>query len=81
MTDICCYIYLEEGASVKFTRWEREHFTIHYIRFFLFNLYMISFFFFCPPQAFDLTEQRYVAVKIHQLNKSWREEKKQNYHK
>ncbi|XP_019739049.1 serine/threonine-protein kinase tousled-like 2 isoform X4 [Hippocampus comes] len=32
-------------------------------------------------KAFDLTEQRYVAVKIHQLNKSWREEKKQNYHK
>ncbi|MEQ2217725.1 Serine/threonine-protein kinase tousled-like 2, partial [Xenoophorus captivus] len=31
--------------------------------------------------AFDLTEQRYVAIKIHQLNKSWREEKKQNYHR
>lgn len=32
-------------------------------------------------QAFDLTEQRYVAVKIHQLNKNWRDEKKENYHK
>ncbi|XP_038591981.1 serine/threonine-protein kinase tousled-like 2 isoform X1 [Micropterus salmoides] len=32
-------------------------------------------------KAFDLTEQRYVAIKIHQLNKNWREEKKQNYHK
>ncbi|XP_029932997.1 serine/threonine-protein kinase tousled-like 2 isoform X2 [Myripristis murdjan] len=32
-------------------------------------------------KAFDLTEQRYVAVKIHQLNKNWREEKKENYHK
>lgn len=32
-------------------------------------------------QAFDVTEQRYVAIKIHQLNKNWREEKKQNYHK
>lgn len=32
-------------------------------------------------QAFDLTELRYVAIKIHQLNKNWREEKKQNYHK
>uniref|UniRef100_A0A9J8AAQ9 non-specific serine/threonine protein kinase n=2 Tax=Cyprinus carpio TaxID=7962 RepID=A0A9J8AAQ9_CYPCA len=32
-------------------------------------------------KAFDLTEQRYVAVKIHQLNKSWRDEKKENYHK
>lgn len=32
-------------------------------------------------QAFDLTEQRYVAIKIHQLNKNWKEEKKQNYHK
>nr|XP_061807290.1 serine/threonine-protein kinase tousled-like 2 isoform X2 [Nerophis lumbriciformis] len=32
-------------------------------------------------KALDLTEQRYVAVKIHQLNKNWREEKKQNYHK
>ncbi|XP_070846123.1 serine/threonine-protein kinase tousled-like 2 isoform X1 [Chaetodon trifascialis] len=32
-------------------------------------------------KAFDLTEQRYVAIKIHQLSKNWREEKKQNYHK
>uniref|UniRef100_A0A8C9W7P3 non-specific serine/threonine protein kinase n=1 Tax=Scleropages formosus TaxID=113540 RepID=A0A8C9W7P3_SCLFO len=32
-------------------------------------------------KAFDLTEQRYVAVKIHQLNKNWRDEKKENYHK
>ncbi|XP_078079820.1 serine/threonine-protein kinase tousled-like 2 isoform X1 [Mustelus asterias] len=32
-------------------------------------------------KAFDLQEQRYVAVKIHQLNKTWREEKKENYHK
>ncbi|CAG02645.1 unnamed protein product, partial [Tetraodon nigroviridis] len=32
-------------------------------------------------KAFDLTEQRYVAIKIHQLNKNWKEEKKQNYHK
>ncbi|XP_075884226.1 serine/threonine-protein kinase tousled-like 2 isoform X2 [Nelusetta ayraudi] len=32
-------------------------------------------------KAFDITELRYVAIKIHQLNKNWREEKKQNYHK
>uniref|UniRef100_A0A2R9C434 Protein kinase domain-containing protein n=1 Tax=Pan paniscus TaxID=9597 RepID=A0A2R9C434_PANPA len=32
-------------------------------------------------KAFELTEQRYVAVKIHQLNKNWRDEKKENYHK
>uniref|UniRef100_A0A673A4L2 non-specific serine/threonine protein kinase n=1 Tax=Sphaeramia orbicularis TaxID=375764 RepID=A0A673A4L2_9TELE len=32
-------------------------------------------------KAFDLFEQRYAAVKIHQLNKNWREEKKENYHK
>ncbi len=32
-------------------------------------------------KAFDLVEQRYAAVKIHQLNKNWREEKKENYHK
>uniref|UniRef100_A0A8C2WF08 Protein kinase domain-containing protein n=1 Tax=Cyclopterus lumpus TaxID=8103 RepID=A0A8C2WF08_CYCLU len=32
-------------------------------------------------KAFDLTEQQYVAIKIHQLNKNWREEKKHNYHK
>ncbi|KAF3853640.1 hypothetical protein F7725_014328 [Dissostichus mawsoni] len=32
-------------------------------------------------KAFDMTEQRYVAIKVHQLNKNWREEKKQNYHK
>ncbi|KAF3858549.1 hypothetical protein F7725_011750 [Dissostichus mawsoni] len=31
--------------------------------------------------CFDLFEQRYAAVKIHQLNKNWREEKKENYHK
>lgn len=35
----------------------------------------------CALQAFDLIEQRYAAVKIHQLNKNWREEKKENYHK
>ncbi|XP_068604797.1 serine/threonine-protein kinase tousled-like 1-B isoform X2 [Brachionichthys hirsutus] len=32
-------------------------------------------------KAFDLFEQRYAAVKIHQLNKNWREEKKENYHR
>ncbi|TNN67723.1 Serine/threonine-protein kinase tousled-like 2 [Liparis tanakae] len=32
-------------------------------------------------KAFDLTDQQYVAIKIHQLNKNWREEKKHNYHK
>uniref|UniRef100_A0A2K5ZEC5 Protein kinase domain-containing protein n=1 Tax=Mandrillus leucophaeus TaxID=9568 RepID=A0A2K5ZEC5_MANLE len=32
-------------------------------------------------KAFDLYEQRCAAVKIHQLNKSWRDEKKENYHK
>uniref|UniRef100_G3S1X8 Protein kinase domain-containing protein n=1 Tax=Gorilla gorilla gorilla TaxID=9595 RepID=G3S1X8_GORGO len=32
-------------------------------------------------KAFELTEQRYVAVEIHQLNKNWRDEKKENYHK
>uniref|UniRef100_A0A674P4Q7 non-specific serine/threonine protein kinase n=1 Tax=Takifugu rubripes TaxID=31033 RepID=A0A674P4Q7_TAKRU len=32
-------------------------------------------------KAFDLIEQRYAAVKVHQLNKNWREEKKENYHK
>lgn len=40
-----------------------------------------NFAFFFLLQAFDLTEQRYVAIKIHQLNKNWKEEKKQNYHK
>ncbi|XP_037546970.1 serine/threonine-protein kinase tousled-like 2 [Nematolebias whitei] len=30
-------------------------------------------------KAFDLAEQRYVAIKIYQLNKNWREEKKDNY--
>ncbi len=35
----------------------------------------------CFVKAFDLFEQRYAAVKIHQLNKNWREEKKENYHK
>ncbi|XP_028989122.1 serine/threonine-protein kinase tousled-like 2 isoform X1 [Betta splendens] len=32
-------------------------------------------------KAFDLTEQKFVAIKIHQLNKNWREEKKENYRK
>lgn len=31
------------------------------------------------PQAFDLKEQRYVACKVHQLNKDWKEDKKANY--
>lgn len=30
-------------------------------------------------KAFDFTEQKYVGVKIHQLNREWREEKKANY--
>jgi tousled-like kinase len=30
-------------------------------------------------RAFDLREQRYVACKIHQLNKEWKDEKKVNY--
>lgn len=30
-------------------------------------------------RAFDLHEQRYVACKIHQLNKEWKDEKKVNY--
>ncbi|CAG5089168.1 Similar to tlk2: Serine/threonine-protein kinase tousled-like 2 (Danio rerio) [Cotesia congregata] len=29
--------------------------------------------------AFDLKEQRYVACKVHQLNKDWKEDKKANY--
>lgn len=30
-------------------------------------------------QGFDLKEQRYVACKIHQLNKEWKDDKKANY--
>lgn len=30
-------------------------------------------------KAFDFIEQRYVGVKIHQLNREWREDKKANY--
>jgi len=30
-------------------------------------------------KAFDLDKQRYVACKIHQLNKEWKQEKKDNY--
>ena len=30
-------------------------------------------------RAFDLNEQRYVACKIHQLNREWKEEKKANF--
>lgn len=30
-------------------------------------------------KAFDLKDQRYVACKIHQLNKDWKDEKKANY--
>ena len=30
-------------------------------------------------QGFDLQEQRYVACKIHQLNKDWKDDKKANY--
>lgn len=53
-------------------------------------LYMILFhssdFVFLPHfliaevhKAFDLEKQRYVACKIHQLNKDWKQEKKDNY--
>uniref|UniRef100_A0A3B3W0J1 non-specific serine/threonine protein kinase n=1 Tax=Poecilia latipinna TaxID=48699 RepID=A0A3B3W0J1_9TELE len=37
-----------------------------------------NLFFFYPRCNY---KQRYVAVKIHQLNKNWRDEKKENYHK
>lgn len=30
-------------------------------------------------KAFDHKEQRYVACKVHQLNKDWKEDKKANY--
>ena len=30
-------------------------------------------------KGFDLREQRYVACKIHQLNKDWKDDKKANY--
>ncbi|XP_077977974.1 serine/threonine-protein kinase tousled-like 2 [Glandiceps talaboti] len=30
-------------------------------------------------KGFDLKEQRYVACKVHQLNKDWKEDKKANY--
>lgn len=30
-------------------------------------------------QGYDLKEQRYVACKIHQLNKDWKDDKKANY--
>lgn len=30
-------------------------------------------------QGFDLKEQRYVACKIHQLNREWKDDKKANY--
>ena len=36
-------------------------------------------FIFCRFQGFDLKEQRYVACKIHQLNREWKEDKKANY--
>ncbi len=45
------------------------------------NVCMFVCMYFTVTQAFDLFEQRYAAVKIHQLNKNWREEKKENYHK
>ena len=40
-----------------------------------------SFFSCCVSfyQAFDTKEQRYVACKIHQLNKDWKDDKKANY--
>ena len=34
---------------------------------------------FIPTQAFDLRDMRTVACKIHQLNSTWNEHKKQSY--
>lgn len=36
-------------------------------------------FFFLFTQAVDLKELKYVACKIHQLNKDWKDDKKANY--
>lgn len=41
------------------------------------HLVLISYVF--PLQAFDLKEQKYVACKIHELSKEWRDERKANY--
>ena len=35
--------------------------------------------FLCVYQAVDLKELKYVACKIHQLNKEWKDDKKANY--
>ena len=42
------------------------------------NLYHI-FQIFQVHKGFDTKEQRYVACKIHQLNKDWKDDKKANY--
>ncbi|KAH7961531.1 hypothetical protein HPB52_009579 [Rhipicephalus sanguineus] len=65
---------------------------VHKASIFLINCFLVCtciFFFifallnlmpcFAHLQAFDLKEQRYVACKIHQLNKDWKDDKKANY--
>ena len=49
---------------------------VHKVDIFKINLYLKLF---DLLKAFCLKEQRYVAVKVHQLNKEWKEEKKANY--
>jgi len=49
------------------------------ISFFIIKLKNFLNFFSEVWRAFDLDENRYVACKIHQVNKDWKEDKKANY--
>ena len=63
--------------------WLNTCFILHFIhKLVLFCLYIAPVFLNAQPvrfQGFDLKEQRYVACKIHQLNREWKDDKKANY--
>ena len=52
---------------------------VHKVSFVEISKFESTLIFHTISRAFDTKEQRYVACKIHQLNKDWKDDKKANY--
>jgi len=63
-------LFFQYFGKIKLILIKRSYFSL------LFRMRFIRTF---NPQAFDMKEQRYVACKIHQLSKDWKDDKKANY--
>lgn len=75
--EFCIFIFGESYIVVFFCFSLKEHVTLSK-RYLLLSL-LGKGGFSEVWRAFDLEDQRYVACKVHHVNKDWREEKKANY--